>query len=43
MTGDMFYDYTVFGYKRALPVIRKKRKRKESFPNEGARQARFAP
>ena len=27
MTGNMFYDYTIFGYKRALPVIRKKRKR----------------
>jgi len=27
MTGNMFFDYTIFGYKRALPVIRKKRKR----------------
>jgi hypothetical protein len=27
MTGNMFYDYTIFGYKRALPVIRRKRKR----------------
>ena len=26
MTGNMFYDYTIFGYKRALPVIRRKRK-----------------
>src|ERR1043166_3368340 len=24
MTGNMFYDYTIFGYKRALPVIRRK-------------------
>lgn len=24
MTGNMFFDYTIFGYKRALPVIRKK-------------------
>lgn len=27
MTGNMFYDYSIFAYKRALPVIRK-RKRK---------------
>ena len=27
MTGNMFFDYSIFGYKRALPVIRKKRKR----------------
>jgi len=27
MTGNMFFDYTIFGYKRALPVIRRKRKR----------------
>ena len=27
MTGNMFFDYTIFGYKRALPVIRTKRKR----------------
>ena len=27
MTGNMFFDYTIFGYKRALPVIQKKRKR----------------
>ena len=26
MTGNMFFDYTIFGYKRALPVIRRKRK-----------------
>lgn len=26
MTGNMFFDYTIFGYKRALPVIRKKRR-----------------
>jgi hypothetical protein len=26
MTGNMFYDYTIFAYKRALPVIRKKRR-----------------
>ncbi len=24
MTGNMFFDYTIFGYRRALPVIRKK-------------------
>ena len=28
MTGNMFYDYSIFGYKRALPVIRRKPKRK---------------
>lgn len=28
MTGNMFFDYTIFGYKRALPVIRHKRKGK---------------
>jgi hypothetical protein len=27
MTGNMFFDYTIFGYKRALPVVRRKRKR----------------
>lgn len=27
MTGNMFFDYSIFGYKRALPVIRRKRKR----------------
>jgi hypothetical protein len=27
MTGNMFFDYTIFGYKRALAVIRRKRKR----------------
>jgi hypothetical protein len=26
MTGNMFFDYTIFGYKRALPVIRRKSK-----------------
>ena len=28
MTGNMFFDYTIFGYKRALPVIQKKKPRK---------------
>ncbi len=27
MTGNMVFDYTIFGYKRALPLLRKKRKR----------------
>jgi hypothetical protein len=27
MTGNMFFDYTIFGYKRALPVIRRKAKK----------------
>ena len=25
MTGNMFFDYSIFGYKRALPVIQKKK------------------
>ncbi len=29
MTGNMFFDYTIFGYKRALPVIRRRRKAKK--------------
>ena len=28
MTGNMFFDYTIFGYKRALPVIRGKRRKR---------------
>jgi hypothetical protein len=27
MTGNMFFDYSIFGYKRALPVIQKKKKK----------------
>jgi len=46
MTGNMFFDYTIFGYKRALPVIRRKRKRsrnQEPLPNERTRRTRSAP
>ena len=28
MTGNMFFDYTIFGYKRALPVIRRKKRKR---------------
>jgi hypothetical protein len=28
MTGNMFFDYTIFGYKRALPVIHGKRRKR---------------
>jgi hypothetical protein len=28
MTGNMFFDYTIFGYKRALPVIREKKRKR---------------
>jgi hypothetical protein len=28
MTGNMFFDYTIFGYLRALPVIRGKRRKR---------------
>jgi len=28
MTGNMFFDYTIFGYKRALPVIQKKKRKR---------------
>lgn len=27
MIGNMFFDYTIFGYKNPLPVTRRKRKR----------------
>lgn len=26
MTGNMFFDYTIFGYKRAIPVIQRRRR-----------------
>ena len=29
MTGNMFFDYTIFGYKRAIPVIRKRKPTKK--------------
>ncbi|MEO8440725.1 MAG: hypothetical protein ABI540_10970 [Spartobacteria bacterium] len=28
MTGNMFFDYTIFGYKRALPVVRRKKRKR---------------
>ena len=28
MTGNMFFDYTIFGYKRALPVIRRRKSKR---------------
>ncbi|MBA3543390.1 MAG: hypothetical protein H0T83_02980 [Chthoniobacterales bacterium] len=29
MTGNMFFDYTIFGYKRALPVGPKRKSKKK--------------
>ena len=51
MTGNMFFDYTIFGYKRALPVIRDEvkadekakstgKKKKSRRPRQGARRRR---
>jgi hypothetical protein len=32
MTGNMFFDYPIFGYKRAIPVIRKRKPTKKRKP-----------
>ena len=34
MTGNMFFDYTIFGYKRAIPVIRKPKPTKKRKPTD---------
>ena len=39
MTGNMFFDYTIFAYKRALPVIQKER----STPSRTAKKKRPPP